>query len=242
MPIIINLTPISLFSDVLNEWKASFIILFFMLTFVIFGLMFLTLLLHLFKGDSNKTQEYSRYKSELLWSLVPFIILILLVYPAMRLILKINADENTVFKIKILMEPNYWQYQYINHNIRYETKLVSIKQSLIKKQTATTMKFLFHPDRLLVVPTNEYIRLLFISRFTIKNEIVESKYRMNLLIEKPGYYYASCATCDVNLQHILIPLLAKDQKQFSKWQSDKKLDSFNENSIDNMYDTNQQNF
>lgn len=171
---------------------------------------------------------HSSLKVELLWTIIPFIILIIMAIPATVVLVKMEDASKADINIKVIGYQWKWQYEYLDYGISFFSNL-STPQAQIQSEAKKGKWYLLEVDKPLVVPIHKKIRFLVTS-----NDVVHSWWVPALgikrdaipgfihaawaRIDKPGIYRGQCAElCGMNHAYMPIVVQAVSQAEFDKW-------------------------
>jgi cytochrome c oxidase subunit 2 len=166
---------------------------------------------------------------EVLWTVVPVLILVLIAIPSFKLMYYMDRVPDAAMTIKVTGHQWYWQYEYPDQgNISFNSNLVDDS-----KRTAEQPRLLA-VDNPLVIPVGTNIRVQVAGTDVIHSWFVPSfgfqEYavvgRLNeawVNVEREGTYYGECnQICGVN--HAFMPIEVKvlSKADFDKWLVDAK--------------------
>jgi cytochrome c oxidase subunit 2 len=200
---------------------------------VVFGVMLYSIIHHRKSKGAKAVQFHEKTSVEIIWTLIPLIILILMAIPATRVLTHMNDMEKEDVTIKITGYQWKWRYEYIDQGISFfsnnATPLAQLNGSAPKD--AAYLRTVDHP---LVVPIHKKIRFLITSNdvihswwvpaFGVKRDalpgfINEAWARIN----RPGIYYGQCTElCGVNHAYMIIVVIATTEEGFQNWIAEEK--------------------
>lgn len=195
---------------------------------VVFGVMFWAILHHRKSKGAVAAHFHESTKVEILWTLIPFLILIGMAIPATRVLLAMEDPSDSDLTIQITGSQWKWHYRYFDHDVEFfsllATSAAQIDGGATKRET-----YLLEVDRPLVVPTGKKVRFLITSEdvihswwvpdFAVKKDanpgfINEAWTR----IDKPGIYRGQCAElCGKDHGFMPIVVIAKPVDEFDAW-------------------------
>ena len=208
---------------------------------MVFGVMIYSLVYHRKSVGHKAASFHDNKRLELLWTAIPFFILVALAIPATKVLIDMEDTADAEVTIKVIGSQWKWQYQYLDQGISYYSSL-STPYNQITNQQKKGKWYLLEVDKPVVVPVNKKIRFLVTS-----NDVVHSWWVPELgikrdaipgfmheawaKIEKPGVYRGQCAElCGINHGFMPIVVRAVNQETFQKWVADQQRAS---NTIDN---------
>ena len=175
---------------------------------VVFGLMFYSIIKFRKSQGAQAAQWHESTKVEVMWTLVPFLILVGIAVPATKALIMMEDVSNSDMTIKVTGYQWKWHYQYVDDGISFFSTLTQSSNEARQLGSgidpATIDNYLLDVDNYLVVPVDRKIRFLTTAgdvihawwvpalgwkRDAIPGFINESWAR----IEEPGVYRGQCA-------------------------------------------------
>lgn len=204
---------------------------------VIGGLVFIVLIYAMIKHRKSIGHKPAKFHTnttiEIIWTVIPFTILILMAIPATIVLIRMSDDSKADINIKITGYQWKWKYEYLDYGISFFSVLSTPRAQIENKQKKGKW-YLLEVDKPLVLPIHKKIRFLVtsndvihswwvpalgIKRDAIPGFIHESWAR----IEKPGTYRGQCAElCGINHAYMPVVVIAKTQADFKKWLSEQR--------------------
>ena len=135
---------------------------------VVFGVMIWSLVFHRkSRGAVPDISLTHSTKVEIVWTIVPVLILVSMAIPAARLLVRINNNTDSQVSIRVTGFQWGWRYQYVGSNVSVISKLSesSTDASMMHSGISPTSvpHYLLSVDHPIVVPVGEKIRLLITS-------------------------------------------------------------------------------
>src|SRR3990167_9324366 len=124
---------------------------------IVFGVMIYALIYHRKARGHQPASFHDNTRLEIVWSIIPFIILVALAIPATRILMHLEDSSAADVTIKIVGYQWKWEYQYLDHGIRYFSNL-STPYAQIQNKAAKNPWYLLEVDKPLVVPIHQKIR------------------------------------------------------------------------------------
>jgi cytochrome c oxidase subunit 2 len=204
---------------------------------VVFGVMIYSLIHHRKSKGYKPASFHDNPHLELVWSIIPFLILVGLAVPATRVLMRMEDTNKSEVTIKIVGYQWRWQYEYLDQGITYFSTL-STPASQIRNEQAKNEWYLLEVDKPLVLPINKKIRFLvtsndvvhswWVPELGIKRDAIPGfMYEAWATIEKPGTYRGQCAElCGIN--HAFMPIVVKavSQADFNQWIASQTKDKY----------------
>lgn len=200
---------------------------------IVFGVMFYSLYKHRKSVGHQASQFSHNTKLEIVWSIIPFFILVGMAYPTTETILRMKTIENTDMSIKVTGHQWFWEYDYMDAGVSYVSNLSTPRDQIDNKADKTT-HYLLEVDQPMVVPTGKKVRLLltasdvihswWIPAFGVKQDAVPGFINEAWFqVDKPGMYRGQCAElCGVGHGFMPIVVEAMPQEQYDVWLKNQK--------------------
>lgn len=195
---------------------------------LVFGVMFYAMINHRKSKGAIAANFHESTKVEILWTLIPFIILIAMAIPATKTLIAMEDSSNADLTIKITGSQWKWHYSYFNQDIEFFS-LMSTPREQIEGDQTKGEHYLLEVDKPLVLPINRKVRFLMTSEdvihswwvpaFAVKKDanpgfINEAWTR----IDKPGTYRGQCAElCGKDHGFMPIVVEALSEEDFDAW-------------------------
>ncbi|WP_199153992.1 cytochrome c oxidase subunit II [Chromobacterium sp. ASV23] len=206
------------------------------ITGVIFLLVFLVMLYSIIRHRKAAGHEAKQFHEnttvEIIWTIVPLLILVLMALPATRAVLAQKSTRSEDMTIKITGYQWKWRYDYLDDNFGFVSHL-STPRDQIEGRAPPSGNYLLEVDEPLVVPTNRKIRLLltandvihswWVPQLGVKQDAIPGFLRDSwMLIEQPGTYRGQCSElCGKDHGFMPIVVEAKSPEDYAKWREAK---------------------
>ncbi|WP_428440667.1 cytochrome c oxidase subunit II [Photobacterium sagamiensis] len=195
---------------------------------VVFGVMFWAILHHRKSRGAVAASFHESTKVEIIWTIIPFVILIVMAVPATKTLLAMEDISKSDLTIQITGSQWKWHYRYFNEDIDFYS-LLATSPAQIDNTREKRENYLLEVDRPLVLPIGQKVRFLITSQdvihswwipdFAVKKDanpgfINEAWTR----IDKPGIYRGQCAElCGKDHGFMPIVVIAKPQAEYEEW-------------------------
>ncbi len=126
---------------------------------VVFGAMFYSLLKHRKAAGHKAAHFHENTTVEVIWTVIPFVILMGMAYPAAKVVIDMKDTSNPDMTIKITGYQWKWGYDYLNDDISFYSNL-STPREQITGAAAKGENYLLEVDEPMVVPVGKRVRLL----------------------------------------------------------------------------------
>lgn len=195
---------------------------------IVFGVMIYSLIYHRKSKKHTPARFEENLKLEIIWSIIPFLILVGLAYPATRILMRMEDTRDSDVTIKIIGSQWKWQYQYLNEGVSFYSVLSTPYEQIHNKQPKGEW-YLLEVDKPLVLPINKKIRFLVTSQDVIhswwvpelgvkRDAIPGYLYEAWTWINKPGTYRGQCAElCGINHGFMPIVVRAVTEDAYQTW-------------------------
>lgn len=195
---------------------------------IVFGIMIYSMINHRRSKGAVAANFHESTKVEIAWTLIPFVILILMAIPATKTLIAMEDPSNAELTIKVTGSQWKWHYSYFDHDIEFFS-LLSTPKEQIDGLEAKGENYLLEVDKPLVIPTNRKVRFLMTSEdvihswwvpaFAVKKDanpgfINEAWTR----VDKPGTYRGQCAEL-CGKDHGFMPIVVEvlPEAEFDAW-------------------------
>src|SRR5690606_25749622 len=131
--------------------------------FIVFGAMFWSVFKHRRSVGAKAAQFHENTTVEIIWTVVPLVVLVAMAWPATRTMLEMKDASNADYAIKITAYQWRWEYDYQKEGLRYMSNLSTPRDQIEEYDgpgKAKNPDYLLEVDRPMVVPVNKKVRLL----------------------------------------------------------------------------------
>ena len=193
------------------------------ITVFVFGLMGVIMVRFHHKRHPVAQQWSHNTVLEVVWTLIPVLVLVAIAFPSFKLLYAADHTENADYTLKVTGHQWYWSYAYPDLNINFDSNLVQ-DDSLEAGQPR-----LLTTDQHVVVPVGAVIRLQTaaddvihswsVPAFGVKLDAVPGRLNETWFkVERPGTYYGQCSQlCGINHGFMPIQVEAVSKEDFDAW-------------------------
>lgn len=194
----------------------------------VFGVLIYSLIKYRKSKGAVAAKFHANLKVELTWTIIPFLILVILAIPATLVMMRMENTEDSDVTIKVIGHQWKWQYQYLNEGISYYSNL-STPRSQIDNSETKGKWYLLEVDKPLVLPINRKVRFLvtsddvihswWVPELGVKRDAIPGfVHEAWAQIEKPGTYRGQCAEL-CGIFHGFMPIVVKavSEKDYEAW-------------------------
>jgi cytochrome c oxidase subunit 2 len=162
---------------------------------------------------------------EIIWTVVPVIILMVIAIFSFRLLFAYNDMPKPYMTVKATGYQWYWGYEYPDQKISEITSLPLTKEQAEAKK----VPYLLAADKPLVVPVNQVVRVqvtgadvihaFALPAFGLKTDAIPGRLNETWFkAEKVGTYYGQCSElCGVDHSNMPIEIKVVSQAEFDAW-------------------------
>jgi cytochrome c oxidase subunit 2 len=174
-------------------------------------------------------------KVEIIWTIVPVIILVVMAVPAAKTLIEIEDTTRSEITIKVTGFQWGWEYDYLDDGVAYYSRLDhqsdAARELLSGIDPNTVPHYLLNVDHPFVVPVDTKVRLLvtgadvihswWVPAFGVKKDAIpgfvnEAWFKIDA--DKPGLYRGQCAEL-CGRDHGFMPIVvdARSKEDFAAW-------------------------
>lgn len=195
---------------------------------IVFGVLIYSLI-KFRKSKGVKAAHFHEHLGiEILWTTIPFLILVALAIPATIVLKHIHNTDHSALTIKVIGYQWKWKYEYLDQGVSFYSSL-STPQEEINGQKKKSPWFLLEVDKPMVVPVNTKVKLLvtaddvihawWVPSLGVKQDAIPGFINENwIYITEPGVYRGQCGElCGLNHAFMPIVVEAVSQEEFNQW-------------------------
>ena len=201
---------------------------------IVFGAMIYSIIMHRKSRGAVAAKFDDNLTVEIVWTVVPFIILAIMAVPATRVLLDMEDVSNSDMSIKVTGYQWKWHYDYaVGENakeISFFSNTTTTPEEINNKATKGE-NYLLEVDNHVVVPINKKVRLLFTSNdvihawwipaFGVKKDAIPGYINESWFkTDKIGRYRGQCAElCGTNHGFMPIVVDVVSEEDYAVWVS-----------------------
>jgi cytochrome c oxidase subunit 2 len=189
------------------------------------------------KGAVPATFDHST-KAEIIWTVIPVLILVGMAIPAARALVKIDDTRGSELTVKATGYQWKWQYEYVDQGVSFFSTLA--RSSDVARQldsgipARSVENYLLEVDNPLVVPQGRKVRVLvtandvihswWVPDFGLKKDAIPGYINeLWFLAEKPGTYRGQCVElCGRDHGFMPVVVVVKPAEEFDAWLAQQK--------------------
>ena len=191
--------------------------------------------------NPNPSKTTHNVAVEVLWTLIPCLILIVMAVPSFKILYKQDTIPKADLTIKAVGYQWYWGYEYPDENIIFESYM--IKEAELKENQPRLLTV----DNEVIVPVNKVVKVLITANdvlhawalpsFGVKRDAVPGRINETWFkAEKVGTYYGQCSEL-CGIEHAFMPITVKvvTDEEYAIWLAEAKMKFANEPITENEY-------
>jgi cytochrome c oxidase subunit 2 len=180
-------------------------------------------------NNPNPSKTTHNVAVEVLWTLIPCLILIVMAVPSFKILYKQDTIPKADLTIKAVGYQWYWGYEYPDENIIFESYM--IKDEDLKENQPRLLTV----DNEVIVPVNKVVKVLITANdvlhawalpsFGVKRDAVPGRINETWFkAEKVGTYYGQCSEL-CGIQHAFMPITVRvvSEEDYAEWLSGAKI-------------------
>ncbi|MBI3172053.1 MAG: cytochrome c oxidase subunit II, partial [Hydrocarboniphaga effusa] len=163
---------------------------------LVFGTMFYSVFAHRRSRHPKPADFHESTTVEIVWTIIPFVILILMAIPAAGTLLKMEDSSKSDLSVKITAYQWKWHYEYVDQGVSFFSTLHADSNRARTLHSGidpgTVPNYLLEVDNRLVLPVGKKTRFL-----VTANDVIHAWWVPDLAIKKdaiPGYINEISAT------------------------------------------------
>ena len=180
-------------------------------------------------ANPNPSKRTHNVTVEILWTLIPCLILIVMAVPSFEILYKQDTIPKADLTIKAVGYQWYWGYEYPDENIIFDSYMIE------EKDLRADQPRLLAVDNEVVVPVNKVVKVLITANdvlhawalpaFGVKRDAVPGRINETWFkAEKEGTYYGQCSEL-CGIKHAFMPITVKvvSEEDYQEWLSEARV-------------------
>ena len=200
---------------------------------LVFGVMFWSMLMHRKSEDSKPATFHEHLGVEILWTVIPLAILIVMAIPATKTLIDIYDADEADIDILVTGYQWRWQYQYVGEGVSFFSTLTTPRDE-ITNVSAKSPDYLLEVDNPLVIPVGKKVRFLvtaadvihswWVPEFGVKKDAIPGFINETWTrVDEPGIYRGQCTElCGKDHGFMPVVVEAKSKEDFAAWLAERK--------------------
>ena len=219
----------SLMNDIV--WMHDYILLPVIIGISLFVLFLMIYIFIKFRESKNPNPSKTTHNVavEVLWTLIPCLILIVMAVPSFKILYKQDTIPKADVTVKAIGYQWYWGYEYPDENIIFDSYMIE------DKDLKENQPRLLAVDNEVVVPVNKVIKVLITANdvlhawalpsFGVKRDAVPGRINETWFkAEKVGTYYGQCSEL-CGIKHAFMPITVRvvSEEDYAEWLTGAKI-------------------
>ena len=189
------------------------------------------------KGAVPATFDHNT-KAEIIWTVIPVLILVGMAVPAARTLVKIDDTRGSELTVKVTGYQWKWQYEYVGEGVTFFSTLARSSDEARQLDSgidpSSVENYLLEVDNPLVVPQGRKVRVLitandvihawWVPDFGMKKDAIPGYINeMWFRADEPGTYRGQCAElCGRDHGFMPVVVVVKPQAEYDAWLAEQK--------------------
>ena len=173
--------------------------------------------------NPNPSKTTHNVAVEVLWTLIPCLILIVMAVPSFKILYKQDTIPKADLTIKAVGYQWYWGYEYPDENVIFESYM--IKEEDLKENQPRLLAV----DNEVVVPVNKVVKVLITANdvlhawalpsFGVKRDAVPGRINETWFkADRTGTFYGQCSElCGIKHAYMPITVNVVTEEEYSQW-------------------------
>lgn len=203
---------------------------------VVFAAMFWSIIVHRRSTGQQAAHFHENTKVEIMWTIVPLLILVAMAIPATRTLIKMYDTSESDVDIQVTGYQWKWHYKYLGQDVEFFSNLTTTTDQIHNRDDKGE-HYLLEVDEPLVLPVGEKVRFLvtgadvihswWVPAFAVKRDAIPGFVNEAWTrIEKPGVYRGQCTElCGKDHGFMPIVVEAKSKADYDTWLAGRKEES-----------------
>jgi len=180
-------------------------------------------------ANPNPSKRTHNVTVEVLWTLIPCLILIVMAVPSFKILYKQDSIPKADLTIKAIGYQWYWGYEYPDENLVFDSYMIE------EKDLKANQPRLLAVDNEVVVPVGKVVKVLITANdvlhawalpsFGVKRDAVPGRINETWFkAEKVGTYYGQCSEL-CGIKHAFMPIAVKvvSEEEYQEWLSEARV-------------------
>ena len=195
---------------------------------VVFGAMFISIIKHRKSKGAKPATFHESTTVEIIWTIVPFLILIGMAIPATKALIAMENTSNPDLTIKVTGYQWKWGYDYLDEGVSFMSTLTTPKEQILSQQDKGE-NYLLEVDNPVVIPVDKKVRLLitandvihawWVPDFGMKKDAIPGFVNdMWIKADTEGTFRGQCAElCGKDHGFMPIVVEVKNEADYQQW-------------------------
>jgi cytochrome c oxidase subunit 2 len=229
--------PQSIIADQIYDLHTLIMWIIFAIFVLVFGFMMYAIIKHRKSVGHQAEQFHENTTVEIIWSIIPFIILIGMAYPATKTIIAMKDTSSPDITIKATGYQWKWGYDYLQEGVSFYANLATPRDQIDgnnNEARKNNPNYLLEVDNAVVVPVGKKVRMIitandvihawWVPAFGVKQDAIPGFVRDSWFkAERVGIYRGQCAEL-CGKDHAFMPIVVEvvEQDKYAAWIAEQK--------------------
>ena len=180
-------------------------------------------------ANPNPSKRTHNVTVEVLWTLIPCLILIVMAVPSFKILYKQDTIPKADLTIKAIGYQWYWGYEYPDENLIFESYMIEEKDLKANQPRLLTVdnEGLVPVDKVVkdLITANDVLHAWALPSFGVKRDAVPGRINETWFkAEKVGTYYGQCSEL-CGIKHAFMPITVKvvSEEEYQEWLSEARV-------------------
>jgi cytochrome c oxidase subunit 2 len=204
------------------------------ISIVVYAVMFYAIFKFRKSRGAVPAQFHESATLELIWTVVPAIILVIMAFPATKAMIRLYDHAGSEMTVKVTGYQWKWQYEYLDSGVKFFSNLKTPQEQIFKDDPKGE-NYLVEVDNPLVIPAGKKVRFVitandvlhswWVPAFGWKQDAIPGFINENWTkVDEPGIYRGQCAElCGRNHGFMPVVVEVKPEAEFNAWMEQQKL-------------------
>ncbi|MGZ5091921.1 MAG: cytochrome c oxidase subunit II [Burkholderiales bacterium] len=229
--------PQSIIANQIYELHTLIMWIIFAIFVLVFGFMMYAIIKHRKSVGHQAEQFHENTTVEIIWTIIPFVILIGMAYPATKTIIAMKDTSNPDITIKATGYQWKWGYDYLQEGVSFYANLATPRDQIDGNDLEgrkNNPNYLLEVDNAVVVPVGKKVRIIttandvihswWVPAFGVKQDAIPGFVRDTWFkAEHTGIYRGQCAEL-CGKDHGFMPIVVEvvEQDKYAAWVAEQK--------------------
>nr|YP_010624553.1 cytochrome c oxidase subunit II [Matsucoccus matsumurae]WBG67624.1 cytochrome c oxidase subunit II [Matsucoccus matsumurae]WRQ20334.1 cytochrome c oxidase subunit II [Matsucoccus matsumurae] len=193
---------------------------FFMIIMIMISLFIMYMMIILLINNFINKMIMENQYIEIIWTLLPLMLILIMLIPSIKLLYNNNENKNSNLMIKILGNQWFWNYEYLNFNIKFNSYMMMNKKFHFNNlETNNHLILPFNYQIQMISSSLDVIHSWTIPSMNIKMDTIPNQLNSNYMIMmKPNMMFGQCSEiCGMNHSFMPIQIESINIKNFNNW-------------------------
>ncbi|WP_075186389.1 cytochrome c oxidase subunit II [Teredinibacter haidensis] len=201
---------------------------------LVFGVMFYSMIVHRKSRGVKASNFHESTFLEIIWTVIPFLILVGMAFPATSTLKKMYDTDNAELDILVTGYQWKWKYEYLGQDVSFFSNLSQKSKEQIYNKAVKSDDYLLDVDEPVIIPIKKKVRFLvtaadvihswWVPALAVKRDAIPGYVNESwTYVDEPGTYVGQCAEL-CGKDHGFMPIVVKavPQAEYEAWAAKKR--------------------